>query len=494
MTKTTRLRIILLCLLTGVIGTLLGSRAWMSYTAVPSVAAAPNTTTTQVGIQTSFAPVVEKALPAVVNISSSKVTSNNGTGTSPFTMDPFFRQFFGDNLGRQFRVPYKQWEHSLGSGVIVRPDGHILTNNHVIDGATDITVTLSDKRELKAKVVGTDSKTDLAVLKVDGSNLPTLAFADSSKMRVGDVVLAMGQPFGLGHTVTMGIISAKGRNNLNIEQVEDFIQTDAAINPGNSGGPLIDARGDLIGINTAIVSHGSGGNQGVGFAVPANMARSVMDQVLEHGKVVRGYIGVLPEDITPAMARAFHLTDTRGVLMGDVTAGSPAAQAGIQRGDVILEMDGEKLDDSNQLRLKVSMTAPGSTVHFRLLRDGKEQNVTVKLAEMPNQVAGRRSDSNDGNRSSSALEGVSVDDVNTQTLHELNLPASTKGVVVTDVADGSLAAMAGLRPGDVIVEVDRTRVSNVSDFDRELRRASGRTVLLLVNTGGTTRYVAIESR
>jgi serine protease Do len=479
----------------GVVGVLVGSRAWTSYMHVPSVAAAP-TAPTQVGIMTSFAPIVEKDMPAVVNISSSKVVRNNPNEAFQFQMDPFFRQFFGDNFGRQFRAPApgKQYEHSLGSGVIVKPDGYLLTNNHVVDGASDITVTLSDKREYKAKVVGTDSKTDLAVLKVDAKDLPTLAFADSSKMRVGDVVLAMGEPFGLEQTVTMGIISAKGRSGLGIEEVEDFIQTDAAINPGNSGGPLVDSRGDMIGINTAIVNHGSGGNQGVGFAVPANMARAVMDQVLEHGKVIRGYMGVLPQDITPAMAKAFHLTTTRGVLMGNVTAGSPAAQAGIQQGDVILEMNGEKLEDSNQLRLKVAMTPPGSTVQLKLLRDGSEHTVSVKLMEMPNQAAQRERSNGGGGGASSALDGVSVDDLSSQALRELNLPGTTKGVVVTDVADGSPAAMAGLRPGDVIQEVDRTRVTSVNDFNGALRRSSGHTVLLLVNGGGTTRYIAIEPR
>ena len=255
----------------------------------------------------------------------------------------------------------------------------------MIDGATDITVTMLDKREFKAKIIGTDSKTDLGVLKIDAKDLPTLPFADSSNVKVGDLALAMGEPFGLGHSVTMGIISAKGRSGItSIEGYEDFIQTDAAINPGNSGGALVDVRGELIGINTAILTRGSGGNQGVGFAIPANMARAVLEQVIAHGKVTRGYMGVYPENISPAMAKSFRLTDTRGVLMGDVPEGSPAAQAGIQRGDVITEMNGEKLEDSNQLRLKVSMTAPGTTVTFKLLRDGVEKTIRVKLTELPN--------------------------------------------------------------------------------------------------------------
>jgi serine protease Do len=490
MTTKGRLTILFYCLLAGGVGVLIGSRALKTYVAVPSVAAAPATPSAPAGILTTFAPIVEKDLPAVVNISSSKVVHNN-PNEMPF-MDPFFRQFFGDNFGRQNRMPNRQVERGLGSGVIVKADGYILTNNHVVDGATDVRVTLLDKRELKAKVVGTDAKTDIAVLKVDAKDLPVLAFADSSKVKVGDIALAMGQPFGLGQSVTMGIISAKGRNGLGIEGYEDFIQTDAAINPGNSGGALVDGRGELIGINTAILSHGSGGNQGIGFAVPVNMARAVMDQVVAHGKVVRGYMGVITEDITPAMAASFHLTDTRGALMGDVSSGSPAAQAGIHRGDVIVEMEGQRIEDSNQLRLRVSMTAPGTTVHVKLLRDGVEQTVAVKLGELPND--GERAGVGGRDGGSGALDGVSVEELDSQTLQQLHMPAGTKGVVVAEVADGSSASMAGLQPGDVVQEVDHVRIGSVSDFDRAMRRGPGHTVLLLVNRGGNTLYIAIEPR
>jgi serine protease Do len=460
---------------------------------VPPVAAAPDTTgATAPGLQTSFAPIVERDLPAVVNISSSKVVKNNGNQMSPF-MDPFLRQFFGDNFGRQFQQPNKQWERGLGSGVIVRQDGYLLTNNHVVDGASDITVTLLDKRKFKAKLVGTDSRTDIAVLKVDATNLPTLTFADSSKVRVGDLALAMGQPFGLGQTVTMGIVSAKGRNQLGIEDYEDFIQTDAAINPGNSGGALVDVRGNLIGINTAILSHGSGGNEGIGFAIPVNMARNVMDQVLAHGKVVRGYMGVAAEDISPAMANALRLTDVRGVLIGDVVAGAPAAQAGIQRGDVVTEINGERVDDSNQFRLKVSMFAPGTTVNLRILRDGSEKTIAVKLIEYPNETAQKRG-GDDGNGGSAALDGVSVDELDGQALRQLGLPSMTRGVVVMEVADGSPASMAGLQQGDVIQEIDHTRIASVADYKRAVGRAMGHTMLLLVNRQGNTRYLAVEPR
>ena len=489
----TRFRVVLYCLLAGAVGILVGSRAWSTYMSAPrAIAAAPEETgATAPGIQTSFAPIVDRDLPAVVNISSSKVVKSNGNQMSPF-MDPFFRQFFGDNF-RQFQQPSKQWERGLGSGVIVRADGYLLTNNHVIDGATDITVTLLDKREFKAKLVGTDSRTDIAVLKVDASNLPTLAFADSSKVRVGDVALAMGEPFGLRHTVTMGIISAKGRNGLNIEGYEDFIQTDAAINPGNSGGALVDVRGNLIGINTAILSHGTGGNEGIGFAIPANMARNVMDQVMAHGKVVRGYIGVSPEEITPAMAKALRLTDVRGVLIGDVVAGSPAAKAGLQRGDVVTEVNGDRIEDMNQFRLKISMLAPGTTVNLKVLRDGASKAMAVKLIEYPNETAQNRGGDN-ANSGNTALDGVSVDELDGQTLRQLGLPSTTRGVVVTEVADGSPASTADLERGDVIQEIDHARITSVADYNRAVGRAMGHTMLLLVNRQGNTRYIAVEPR
>ncbi len=290
----------------------------------------------------SFAPVVKKVLPAVVKISSSKVVKTpaaffNGQGQ----MDPFFRQFFGDENGGRFNIPQQQREEGVGSGVIVSPEGYVLTNNHVVDGATDVQVTLADKREFKARVVGRDPKTDIAVLKIDGENLPTITIGDSSKLQVGDYVLAIGNPFGVGQTVTMGIVSATGRGGLGIEDYEDFIQTDASINPGNSGGALVNDRGELIGINTAIISHGSGGNQGIGFAVPVNLARQVTDQILKNGKVTRAYLGITPQDVTPAIAKAFDAKGQQGALIGDVSPNSPAQRAGLERGDIILDVNGK---------------------------------------------------------------------------------------------------------------------------------------------------------
>jgi serine protease Do len=456
------------------------------------VAAASAALTASSGIETSFAPIVDRALPAIVNISSSKVSREN-TSMQSQQMDPFFRQFFGRDFAPNMPQQRERREHSLGSGVIVRSDGYLLTNNHVIDGATDVTVTLNDKRELKAKIVGTDPKTDIAVLKVDAANLPTLPFASSSNARVGDIVLAMGNPFGLGQTVTMGIVSAKGRTNLGIEDYEDFIQTDAPINPGNSGGALINTHGELIGINTAILAN-NGGNQGVGFAVPVALARSVMGQVMEHGKVVRGYLGVVPQNVTPALQHALHLNQSNGVVMGDVTADGPAAKAGIERGDVVTEVDGTKIEDANQLRMKISLTPPGTTVNLKTLRNGSEKTVAVKLGELPGTVADNTHSGGSEAGSSSALDGVSVDTLNAQMLRQMQLPASTLGVAVTNVEPGSAAQTAGLREGDVIQEVNHMAVSSAADFDRAVRSAGSGPVLLLVNRNGYTQYIAIQGK
>ena len=496
-------RIFAYVLLAAGLGAVIGAHSWAARPPVQAVAAA---TYGPISLETGFAPVVNRALPAVVNISSSKTTKTSEV--MPSQMDPLFRQFFGQQFGgdenegtpqmpgqrrggNRFNMPRNRTEHSLGSGVIVRSDGYLLTNNHVIDGANEVTVTLGDKREFKAKVVGADPKTDVAVLKIDATNLPTLPFADSSKAHVGDIVLAMGNPFGLGQTVTMGIISAEGRNNLGIEDYEDFIQTDAPINPGNSGGALINVHGELVGINTAILAN-NGGNQGVGFAVPMNLAHSVMSQVMEHGKVVRGYLGVVPENITPALASAFNLKESQnGVLIGDVTADAPAGKAGIKRGDVVTEVNGEKIDTANQLRMRISLMAPGSEANLKVLHDGSEKTVAVKLGELPGTTA-RSAEHGEEGGTKSALEGVTVDTLDSQTAQEMKLPAGTHGVVATDVAEDSAAYNAGLRQGDVIQEVNRKPVTSVDQFDSAMKNVSGGSTLLLVNRNGFTQYLAIQ--
>jgi serine protease Do len=437
---------------------------------------------------TGFAPVVKKALPSVVNISSSRVTKMPTGFFQQMPDDPFFRQFFGrDFNGQTPREAPEQREKALGSGVIMTADGYIVTNNHVVDGATDVRVTLGDKREFKAKVIGTDPKTDIAVLKIDASNLPAITIADSSKVQVGDYALAIGDPFGVGQTVTMGIVSATGRSHLGIEEYEDFIQTDAPINPGNSGGALVNDRGHLIGINTAIIAHGSEGNQGIGFAVPANMARNVMEQIVKNGKVTRAYLGIVPQDVTPAIAKAFGEKEMRGALVGDVSAASPAEKAGLQKGDIILDVNGKAVADSNDLRMTISMMAPDSNVNLKVLRNGAERQVAVKLGELPTT---RAAVEREGNGSKSSLSGVSVEDLDAQTAHELGIPANSQGVVVTDVKPSSAAAEAGLRRGDVIQEVNRKAVKNTSDFESAIS-ASKEETLLLVNRKGTTLYLAV---
>jgi|HubBroStandDraft_6_1064221.scaffolds.fasta_scaffold02071_6 serine protease Do len=439
--------------------------------------------------KSSYAPLVKEVLPSVVNVSSSKVVHNRMSTEEGMPMDPFFRQFFGQegNEGNgRFNMPRDSREKALGSGVIVSPEGYILTNNHVIDGATDVRVTLSDKREFKARIVGADPKTDVAVLKIDGKNLSPITIGDSSKVQVGDVALAIGDPFGVGQTVTKGIISATGRGGLGIEDYEDFLQTDAPINPGNSGGALINDRGELVGLNTAIISHGSGGSQGIGFAVPANLARQVMDQVLKNGHVTRAYLGIYPQDVTPAMAKAFGEKDTQGIVVGDVSPNSPAKEAGIQRGDIILQINGKPVTDSNQLRMSVSMMQPGTELKLKTLRNGTERDATVKLAEMPTESA--KADSNDDQGGSQALDGVEVGNLNASIARQLNIPSSTKGVVVTDIDPASKMADSGLQKGDVIQEVNHQAVTNVSEFQSVMRKA-GSEPLLLVSRDGRTLFI-----
>ena len=438
--------------------------------------------------QNGFAAVLKPALPAVVNIHSSKVVKPQGHGQmSPFFNDPFFRQFFGDQFG-QGMEPRAEREQSLGSGVIVSADGTILTNNHVVDGASDIKVYLSDKREFQAKVVGTDPKTDIAVLKIDAKNLPTLPLGDSSQVQVGDLVFAIGEPYGLGGTATMGIVSATGRGGLGIESYEDFIQTDASINPGNSGGAMIDIHGNLVGVNTAILAGNSGGNQGIGFAIPINMARKVMDQILAHGKVVRGYLGVYIQDVTPELAKQFGLSQGGGVLIGEVSADTPAAKAGLKKGDIILKLNGQTVDSRNSLQVQISQTPPDTPVKMQIWRDGKTQDFTVKLGELPEKAEKM----GPGEGTEGALEGIEVQNLTPDIAQQLNVPAGTHGVVVSSVDDSSAAAAAGIQRGDIIQEVNHRAVNNVDEFKQAISGAGNQPVLLLVNHGGITGYTVVE--
>lgn len=430
-----------------------------------------------------FAPILKPALPAVVSITSSRMVK---VPQMPFFNDPFFQQFFG---GQFPHGSQQQREMGLGSGVIVSPDGYILTNNHVVDKGTDIKVILADKRQFPGKVIGTDPKTDLAVVKIAANGLPTISLGDSSKLEVGDYAFAIGNPFGVGETATMGIISATGRNGLDIEDYEDFIQTDAAINPGNSGGALLNARGELIGINTAILTGGGGGNQGIGFAIPINMAKYVMDQILKHGKVIRGYIGIGIQEVTPGLAQAFKVPAEKGALIGDVEPNSPAAKAGLQRGDVITELNGEPITGANDLRLKVATLAPGTTVRLKVLRNGEPRDVSVTLGQAPGQSAGNASGAS---AQSSPMRGVQVDELTPDVRQQLGLKSDVKGVVVTDVPGDSPAADAGLKRGDVIEQVNREPVNSVADYQRLIGQAGNQTLVLLVDRGGNTTFLVVQ--
>jgi len=441
--------------------------------------------------------MVRKISPAVVNISSSRVikTTSNRRGRDrqqqPQSPEDFFEQFFGGGGGGRFPGMPEQprREGGAGSGVIVSNDGYILTNNHVVEKADEVKVSLPDRREFTAKVLGTDPNTDIAVLKIDAHNLPTVPIG-TARPAVGDLALAIGNPFGIGQTVTMGIISATGRGGLNIEQYEDFIQTDAAINPGNSGGALVNTNGELIGINTAILAGGGGGNQGIGFAIPVHMAREVMDQIVKTGKVVRGYMGARIQDLTPSLSKALKVDTTDGAVLTEIVPDSPAAKAGLQGGDVVTAVNGEKITDSNTLRLRISRNAPGSTVKLSVLRPEGKRDVSVTLANLPNQDEDEDGQPDLRGGTHTPLEGVSVDDLDAQIARQLQLPNGTTGVVVTDVEVASAAYGAGIRRGDVIQSVNRKPVHSVREFESAVGR--GQSVLLLVNRGGATRFVVVE--
>jgi serine protease Do len=442
-----------------------------------------------------FSTVLKPVLPAVVNISSTKIVKAQPNNMPDFFNDPMFRQFFGNQLPPQYsQRPHSQREFGLGSGVIVNPDGYILTNNHVVSGASDVEVYTPDQKQYKAKVVGTDPLTDVAVLKIEATGLPTLTLGDSSTLKVGDVVFAIGQPFGIGETATMGIVSATGRGlGGAIERYEDFIQTDAAINPGNSGGALVDLRGDLVGINTAILSGGGeeGGNEGVGFAIPINMAHNVMDQIVEHGKVIRGFLGVTIQQVQPEMAKAFGLSHGGGALIGDVTPNSPAAEAGLQRGDIILQLNGQPVNGSGELSVRIAQLAPGSVAHLKVFRNGQEKDLDVTLGEYPEKGSAANKGPQNEEGTPTALKGVQVQSLTADIARQLNLPPTTMGVVISDIDPSSAAAEAGLQRGDVIEEVNRKPVHNLQEYHRALEGTDNHQVLLLVNHGGTTLYLVI---
>jgi serine protease Do len=387
-------------------------------------------------------------------------------------------------------------QEGLGSGVIITKDGYILTNNHVVDGAEEVKVALQDGREFTAKVIGRDPKSDVAVIKIDAKDLPTVPIADSDKVEVGDVVLAIGNPFGIGQTVTTGIVSATGRGGAIGLDYEDFIQTDAAINPGNSGGALVDSEGRLIGINTAILSR-SGGNQGIGFAIPSNLARDVSQSLVRDGRVTRGYLGVMIQDVTPALAKEFNLKENSGALVGDVTEKSPAEKAGLKEGDVIFEFNGKKVTDSRHLKLEVARTQPGDTVPVKVLRDGSTKSLEVAVKEMPGQERLAKNDNSGNDKDDNGtLNGVTIGDLDRQARQQFELPGNVNGVVITDVAPDSAAAEAGLKPGDVIQEINRKPVKTAEEAVKLTEKSTNdkRTLLRVWSNGGSHFLVVDESK
>ncbi len=428
----------------------------------------------------TVADIAERSLASVVNISTTKKARQSD---SPFFSDPFFRDFF-----RHFGPgePTPRQERSLGSGVIVGADGTVLTNNHVIADAETIRVTLHDKREVAARVIGTDPKSDVAVLRLkDTKNLKPITLGNSDTLRLGDVVLAVGNPFGVGQTVTMGIVSAKGRANMGIVDYEDFIQTDAAINPGNSGGALVNMRGELVGINTAILSR-TGGYQGIGFAIPSNMVRPIMQSLVKHGKVVRGWLGVVIQEVDSELAQAMKLPTRSGVLISDVSPGGPAERAGLKRGDLVVKLNGQSVDSTGNLRNLVAAAGVGSKVRVDFYRDGKLETRTIALTEMPSKVAAPTPGGGGG------PEGLGVAPLDPSSRARFNIPARVNfGVVVTRIQPGSGAARAGLQAGDVILEVNRVTIDSVSRFQQSYSAARGR-VLLLVYRRGTTLFMILN--
>ena len=442
----------------------------------------------------SFAGVVKRVAPSIVKVTvqmnARHASLNQGDDdASPFPgfNDPAFRRFFG---GRIPMVPQEP-ESGLGSGVIVSPDGYIVTNNHVVDGAKVVSVTLADGRELPARVVGRDPQTDVAVIKVAARDLPAITFAPSRNVEVGDRVLAIGNPFGIGETVTSGIVSATSRRAGIGLKYEDFIQTDAAINPGNSGGALVDVEGRLVGINTAILSH-SGGFQGVGLAVPSDLVSNVAQTLVAHGKVVRGFIGIGIQDLTPALADSFDLKAKGGALITDVQPNSPGSRAGLRSGDVITALNGQAVDSAGRLSLDVAEAPVGSRVELDVLRDGKTERIPVTTVLRPG-GDGRGADSAAASSDDQGvLNGVSVGDIDSNARRELDLPERLNGAIITGVDPASASARAGLREGDVILEINRHPVTSAKSAVDLSSGASNRRTLVKVWSHGNTVYVVVD--
>ncbi len=460
-------------------GALVGSGADAS---AKSVAAVPSVSAAELG--QGFTVVAKEIEPAVVNINTEQIIHTTGGRFR----DPF-SEFFGEDspFGQMFQTPRDLRQKSLGSGFIVDSQGYILTNNHVVENASKIKVKLNDGRTMDARVVGTDKQTDLAVVKVNATGLPTVRMAKSDEVEVGDWVLAFGSPFGLEKTMTAGIISAKGRV-IGAGPYDNFLQTDAAINPGNSGGPLVNLRGDVVGINTMIASE-NGGFQGVGFAIPAQMAQQIYQQIVKSGKVSRGWLGVTIQDVTPEIAKGFGLKEGKGALVANVEPDGPAGKAGLQSGDIIIEFNGQPINDGRSLSLAVAGAKSGAVSTMKILRNGHERSLDVTIGEKPSDIASniKSPDGEDRGRL-----GIMVENITPEVQRELNL-SSTKGVLVTDVKSGSPAEEGGIRPGDVIHEINHITVNKAEDLQAGLRNISkGENVLLKVERQGQALYLAFE--
>ena len=437
-------------------------------------------------LKSSYAPIVQRVAPSVVKVF---VTSSAPETQLSLPGLDFLHRFLGEgqlNPGH----PQYQLEHALGSGVIVSANGYILTNNHVVRNAREIQVALNDGRTFAAKIVGTDPQTDVALLKVRADNLPELTMADSDKADIGAVVLAIGNPFGIGQTVTAGIVSGKHRVTAGYTD-EDFIQTDAAINPGNSGGALVDTEGRLIGINAEILSR-SGGNQGIGFAVPSNLCRWVMESLVQKGHVDRGFLGLDIQNLTPGLARAFQAGTTNGALVSGVTPGSPADATGLKSGDVIIEFDGQPVADANQLKLRVAETNPGTTVPVKVKRNGGTETFSVTLKQSMEKQSPNANPPKSNSNNQDALHGVAVADLDQQTRAQLNIPADVRGALVTEVDPSSAAYEAGLRTGNVILQIGDKPVTDAQDAVNDTAKRTGNITLVRVWSREGFHYLTVK--
>ena len=440
----------------------------------------------------AFRSVAKKVSPAVVFIKVEKEISGQEMGefSSPFNSpfdDEFFKHFFGQpyRFNTPKHTPQKRQAVGQGSGFLISSDGYILTNNHVVGDADRVQVKLQDGREYTAKIIGTDPPTDLAVIRIDEKDLPFLKLGDSNKLEVGDWVLAIGNPFGLSHTLTAGIVSAKGRSGIGLSDYEDFIQTDAAINPGNSGGPLVNLDGEVVGINSAIISR-SGGYMGIGFAIPINLVKHIREQLIEHGQVTRGRIGAYIQQMTQDLAKAFNLDETKGIVVTQVVEDSPAQKAGLKQGDVIIEMDGKKVDKIANFRNRIALTPPGTKVSLTIVRGGKTKTLDVVIGKLETDDQGMPAGTGDLPKL-----GLSLQKLTPELAARFGYEGKT-GVLVADVDPGSLAQRSGIEPGDLIQEIDRKSVSTPEQARKLLQTEKGKSHLLLIRHGQGSRYLILK--